>query len=180
MPSKLAIEELQPRPLCQERGSESIVRWCRRYVGMVRPKNRGGVVTLSGFRRSRRAVAYEEILCAGMDKPRRSKVRALPIALQERAARRSTGPPLRSRLALSAARCCASGLRSAAKSAVTDSGQGMWKKFATGWRTKRNPCASRALESLHDVLASPCGLVRNSQPAGLANQSQSIGDTVVQ
>jgi hypothetical protein len=49
---------------------------------MVRPKNRSGVVTLSGFRRSRRAVAYEEILCAGMDKPSRSKVRALPIALQ--------------------------------------------------------------------------------------------------
>jgi hypothetical protein len=84
MPSKLISEELQPRPLCQERGGESIVRWCRRYVGMVRPKNRGGVVTLSGVRRSRRAVAYEEILGAGMDKPSRSKVRALPIALREK------------------------------------------------------------------------------------------------
>src|ERR1700690_3335715 len=116
MPLKLVSEELQRRPLCQERGGESIVRWCRRYLGMVRPKNRSGVVTLSGFRRSRRAVAYEEILGAGMDKPSRSKVRAPPIALRERASRRSSGPLLRSRLELSAARCCASGLREARQS----------------------------------------------------------------
>jgi hypothetical protein len=49
---------------------------------MVRPKNRSGVVTLSGSGVLGGAVAYEEILCAGMDKPSRSKVRALPIALQ--------------------------------------------------------------------------------------------------
>jgi hypothetical protein len=76
MPSQLVSEDLHLRSLCQESGAESILRWCRRYVGMVRPKNRSGVVTPSGFRRSRHAVAYEEIFGAGVDKPNRSKISA--------------------------------------------------------------------------------------------------------